>query len=188
MSQKENIKIIKQKEIDFCFGDNDAFAFLFQLWQTELFFYVFSFLKDEKETEDVLYDCFEKIIRTDIEYRSVKFIQNEIQIKAFLKLTLKNKALDVLKVKKNRSRIILFVDSFISKFSFNESIFNENKEFLLQLLKPLNERDKEILLMHIQGYSLQEIGCKYFLSKKTVSNIISSSKKEIRLRWQNNDI
>lgn len=179
--------MIKQKQNDFCFGDNDAFAFLFQLWQTELFFYVFSFLKDEKETEDVLYDCFEKILRTDIEYRSEKFIQNEIELKAFLKLTLKNKAFDILKTKKNRSRLTIIIDNFTQKVSFNNSILNENKEFLLLLLKPLNERDKEILLLHMQGYSLEEIADKFLLAKKTVSNIITVSKNEIRLRWKNNE-
>lgn len=184
--QKENVRLVEQKKIDFCFGDNDAFAFLFQFWQTELFFYVFSFLKNEKETEDVLYDCIEKILRTDIEYRSEKFIQNEIELKAFLKLILKNKAFDILKTKKNRSRLTILIDNCTAKVSFNNSILNENKEFLLQLLKPLNERDKEILLLHVQGYSLEEIGNKFLLSKKTVSNIITVSRKEIRLRWKNN--
>lgn len=183
MVNKNHKKGIEQKLIDFCFGDNDAFAFLFQSWQTELFFYTYHFLKNEEETEDVMHDCFEKILKTNVQYRVDKFIHNEINIKAYIKVVLKNRALDVLKTKSNRRRITQNINHLFSKFSLNGAEVIENKDFLLQLLKPLKERDRDIFLLHLQGYTLEEIGAKYFLSKKTISNIITNSKKQLKLGW-----
>ncbi|GGE15757.1 RNA polymerase sigma factor [Psychroflexus salis] len=175
---------LEQKQNEFCDGDNEAFAFLFELWKTELFFYTFHYLKNDKETEDVLYDCFEKILMTKVDYRVEKFITEGLKLKPFLKVVLKNKALDLIKTKKNRSRITKNITSLINRVSYNGSLVQENEDFLFQLVKHLKKRDKEMLLLHLQGYSIEEIGYHFFLTKKTVSNILTNCKNDLRRQWK----
>jgi RNA polymerase sigma factor (sigma-70 family) len=177
---------IQQKVEDFCLGDNDAFAFLFKLWQTELFFCAYHFLKNDKDAEDVLYQSFEKILITDIDYRREKFIEEGISLKLFLKAVVKNGALDALKIKKNRFRIINNIKHLWDKHSINEAILTEQEAFTVQLLSPLKPKEKDIMLMHVQGYSIDEISAKYFLSKKTISNTIAATKQKLKNIWKNN--
>lgn len=185
MKKTQDQKIIKLID-DFCQGNNDAFATLFITWKSELFLYTHKFLKNREDTEDVLYDCVEKLLNSDIDYRLEKFIQEGIQLKPYLKLVLKNRALDFIKVKKNRKRIIESLYDFFVKESFNESNVKETESFLKYILKDFSHRDKEILKMHMQGYNLEDIGSKYFLSKKTISNIVTRCRNELRIKFKNN--
>lgn len=62
----------------------------------------------------------------------------------------------------------------------------ETESFLKYILKDFSHRDKEILKMHMQGYNLEDIGSKYFLSKKTISNIVTRCRNELRIKFKNN--
>jgi DNA-binding CsgD family transcriptional regulator len=39
----------------------------------------------------------------------------------------------------------------------------------------------------MQGYSIDEISSAFFISKKTVSNIISNTKEKLRVIWKKNN-
>ena len=179
---------IREKILCFCKGDNDAFAYLFNLWQRELYFYAYRFLKNDKGAEDILHDAFEKIIKTDVAYRMHKFKGEESEFKGFLKLMIKNKALDILKTEKNRGRILEELRYSAPKTNENESNIKEQVAFVKFLLSPLESREKQIIGMHIEGYSTEEIGNSFFLSKKTVSNVISISKKKLKDFWLNKKV
>lgn len=174
---------IRTKVLSFCQGDNDAFVVLFKLWQTELYFHVYYFIKNEQEVEDILADCFEKIVITSVEYRTKKFISEGVDFKSFLKKVLKNRALDVIKTNSNRLRIL-------EKWGFSQVGISENAAFIEEqdviisrLLRPLEPKEREIFSLHMQGFNLDEISSRFLVSKKTVSNIIAISKRKLREFW-----
>jgi RNA polymerase sigma factor (sigma-70 family) len=170
----------------FCDGDSKAFAFLFNLWKIELYSYVLRYVKGKEEAEDILYDTFEKIVKTSCDYRNDKFITSGIDFKAFLKSVLKNRALDILKIKKNRFRIVGQLKYFFQKTTLNDAMISDEERLVSQILKPLPPREREIFTMHMQGFSIDEISKVFFLSKKTVSNIISNTKEQLRVIWKKN--
>jgi RNA polymerase sigma factor (sigma-70 family) len=165
----------------YCAGQNDAFAILFGEWQTEFYFFVFKHIKNELETEDILFDCVEKMLNLPIEKRVQKFITDKVEIKSFIFLVLKNRCLDFTKQKSNRLRIL---DSLKSVFKLSDRNEAEN-QFDLENIESsfgvLNDREKVILLKSIEGYSIEEIGNEYQISRKTVSNLLYESRKKIKL-------
>jgi RNA polymerase sigma-70 factor (ECF subfamily) len=187
MNVSEDTDLIHEKVLQFCNGDHEAFAHLFRLWQTEFYFYAFHFVQNDMESEDILSDSFEKMLTSSIDYRKEKFQEEGHNFKGFLKTVIKNKALDVLKSKKTRYRILEHLKYFMEKTTLNETLRTEQELYVAQILKPLDKREREMVVMRMQGFSIEEISEKFFVSKKTVSNIIASSKQKVRLVWDKND-
>jgi RNA polymerase sigma-70 factor (ECF subfamily) len=170
----------------FCDGDNEAFAFLFMSWQQELYFYAYHFVKNDEESEDILFDSFEKIIFTPPDYRKKKFIEEGISFKWFLKSVIKNRAIDIIRGKKNKFRILDHLKFFIEKTTLNNAVIKEQELYIAQILKSLESREREMVIMRMHGFSVEEISEKFFVSKKTVSNIIAASKQKLKLTWKKN--
>jgi RNA polymerase sigma-70 factor (ECF subfamily) len=165
----------------FCQGDNDAFGMLFYLWKTEFYFFAYSYVKNEQDAEDVLYDCFEKIVKKSIAYRQDKFENESVGFKAFLFKVIKNRALDVLRVKANRHRILEESGFYQEQTSENKAFSTEQDFIINKLLMILKEKEREIFTMYMKGFTLDEIGENFRISKKTVSNVLSTSKEKLRV-------
>lgn len=177
------ISHLKQKELIqlYCEGNNDAFATLFKEWQTEFYFFVLKFVKNEAEAEDVLFDCVEKLIQLSLEKRKQKFIIDKIELKSYIFLVLKNRCLDFTKQKSNRLRILDSIQSFFTRSERNHVESKFEIEYIEKSLEVLNNREKEILLKSMEGYTIEEISEEYQISKKTVSNLLYESRKKIKL-------
>lgn len=169
----------------FCEGDNSAIAKQYKQWSAELYFIAFRYLKNEKDTEDVVADCFEKLLLLPLEKRKQKFITEQINLKALLIVMVKNRSLDHLKTAKNRNRIIDGIKNIWPTKSVNASgiVFsNENFEKMLVCL-PIKEQT--ILKMNLEGYKHEEISQHLNVSEKSISNSLSLSRSKIKNLWEN---
>ena len=165
----------------FCQGENDAIGAVFSEVYTELYFTAFRFTQNEKDAEDVVSDCFEKLIAISIERRQQIFIENNVELKSYLLVMIKHKSLDFLKVKKNRNSILASISSFWKRSDENEQLIRSENDHILLSLELLTEREKQIMRLSIDGYSIDEIKEELLISKKTVSNILHSARKKIKL-------
>lgn len=167
----------------FADGDNHALSPLYKSWLPELYLVAYRYVNNETEAEDVVADCFEKLFRMSTAFRKQKFIEDEINLKALLLVMVKNKSLDVVKIKKNRNRIIDTIKDYIPVISINSGEQKLNNDTYLSMLKCLPEKEQKILSMYIDGYNLEEISQELNISEKTVSNLLSLSRKKLRLLW-----
>lgn len=167
----------------FCKGDNNAIVKQYKQWLPELFLIAFRYLKSQEEAEDVVADCFEKLLKLSIEKRKQKFIIDQIDLKALLIVVVKNKCLDNIKIKKNRIRIIDNIKSMWSTTDSNASkktFTNENFETLIFCFP---EKERAILKLNLEGYKHNEISQRLNISEKTVSNSLSISRSKIKNIW-----
>ena len=167
----------------FCQGDNNALGRLYKQLLPELYLVAFRYLKSAQESEDVVADCFEKLIRLPIEKRKQKFIENEINIKALMIVIVKNRCLDHIKKTKNRGRIIDSIKNFWPSTTTslaNQKFTEENFESLFICLQ---DKEQLILKLNMDGFSHQEISVKLNISEKTISNTLSISRNKIRELW-----
>lgn len=176
-----HISLVELQE--FCNGNNQALVQLYYSYLPELYLIAYRYVKSQEEAEDVVSDCFEKLFKMSIEKRNKKFIADEINIKALLLLMVKNRCLDVIKTKNNRNRIVDGIKKFLPTVGFNEikeTLADENFKLVLACLP---EKEKEILLLSIEGFSNDEIGVQLKLSEKTIANLLSIARKKVKELW-----
>lgn len=169
--------------ISFCEGDNTAIAKQYKLWLPELYLIAYRYVKNQEQAEDIVADCFEKLLQMPLEKRKQKFCEEQINLKALLIVIVKNKCLDYLKTTKNRNRIVDGIKSFwatTTNNSVRELFTDEGFETMLSCLP---EKEQVILKMNIEGYKHEEISEKLQLSEKTVSNSLSLSRAKIKNLW-----
>lgn len=169
---------------DFCNGNNEAIAMQYKLWLPELYVIAFRYVKNHEIAEDVVSDCFEKLLVMPIEKRREKFIEDQINLKALLIVMVKNKCLDNIKVKNNRNRIKDGLKWFLPRLAQNnveEKFLEENFKILLECL-PVKEQI--ILKMNLEGFKHEEISDKLQISEKSVSNSLSLSRSKIKSLWK----
>ena len=167
----------------FCDGENQALSLLYKAWLPELYLVAYRYVQCEQEAEDVVADCFEKIVAMPITKRHQKFIEEQINIKALLLVMVKNKSLDVLKTKNNRNRILDGLKKLLPIEVFNgvnQTLTNDNFKALLTCLP---EKEKQIIILNIDGFSNAEIGKKLDLSEKTIANMLSMARKKVTNLW-----
>ena len=181
---KQPISITATSLLHFCDGDNKALCAIYSAWLPELYLIALRHVQSEHEAEDVVADCFEKLLKMPIAKRKQKFIVEEINLKALLLVMTKNQSLDVIKTKKNRTRIIDGLAKFIPKFGLNESKQTLTNDNFKMLLTCLPNKEMEILTLHLEGYTNQEIGIKLKLTEKTISNLLSVARKKVKELWK----
>ena len=168
---------------NFIRGENDALTFFYRKWKAELFLVAYHYLRSTPDTEDVLADCFEKLIGMDLEYRWHKFHFQKVDLKAMLLVMIRNKCLDQIKTKNTRRRIQenIFQSQHQEEKHNSTDFFTDNFHKLCQCLSP---KESRILKMHLDGFTHKEIASNAELSIKTVKNNITLAKKKVKLLWK----
>nr|WP_315140440.1 RNA polymerase sigma factor [uncultured Flavobacterium sp.] len=169
--------------VSFCQGDNNALGKLYQQWLPELYLVAFRYLKSSHEAEDVVADCFEKLLMMPVQKRQEKFIENQINIKALMIVIVKNKCLDHLKTNKNRGGIIDKIKNLWPSTTPNLAHKKFTEENFESLFVCLLDREQTILRLNMDGFSHQEISAQLNISEKTISNTLSISRNKIRELW-----
>jgi RNA polymerase sigma factor (sigma-70 family) len=172
--------LIKQ----FCSGNNEAFIPVYKCWLPEFYLVAYKYVQCQQDAEDVVADCFEKIVAMPLVQRQQKFIEEEINIKALLLVMVKNRSLDVIKTKKNRNRIVDEIKRFLPTIVTNtvkQSLCDENFKALLCCLP---EKEKKIIALNINGYTNKEIAQQLAISEKTVANMLSMARKKVKNLWE----
>lgn len=169
--------------ISFCNGDNMAIVNNYKQWLKEFYLIAFYYLKNQEEAEDVVADCFEKLLLMSLEKRKEYFLDRQIDLKALMITIIKNKSLDVLKTKKNRNRIIDGIKYLFPTSSRNLSRKTFSDENFVTMMNCLPEKEQLVLKLNIEGYKNSEISEKLNISEKTVSNLLSISRSKIKNLW-----
>jgi RNA polymerase sigma factor (sigma-70 family) len=181
----QDLNYIKPTSLNlFCKGDNQVLEHLHKVLVSELQFVAYRFVKCESEAEDVVADCFEKLLKMPNDRRMLKFISNKINIKALLLMMVRNQSLDVLKINKNRSRILENLQKEFPNLELDESLTNTTQSNFNSLLATLNVKEKTVLTLVIDGFTKEEIVNQMGISKKTVSNLLSIARKKVKKNWK----
>ncbi len=167
----------------FCNGDNKAIAAQYKLWLPQLYLIAFRYVKNHEIAEDVVSDCFEKLLIMPAEKRREKFIDEQINLKALLIVMVKNKSLDYIKVTENRNRIKEGLQWFLNKTTQNKIHEKFSEENFKRLVNCLPYKEQIILKMNLEGYKNEEISKKFKLSEKSISNSLSLSRTKIKNLW-----
>lgn len=167
----------------FCNGDNKAIAAQYKLWLPQLYLIAFRYVKNHEIAEDVVSDCFEKLLIMPADKRREKFIDEQINLKALLIVMVKNKSLDYIKVTENRNRIKEGLQWFLNKTTQNKIHEKFSEENFKRLVNCLPYKEQIILKMNLEGYKNEEISKKLKLSEKSISNSLSLSRTKIKNLW-----
>ena len=142
---------------------------IFQQYYRPLCLYATHYLHDIDEAEDVVQDCFVKLISRNIMPENIK---------AFLYISVRNACIDLLRCQSPIDTEISPTDLcvVISDDQAQESSFREAK--LWTAIELLPERCREIFLMSKRdGMTYREIAEELNLSEKTVEHQISKALK-----------
>lgn len=168
----------------FCDGNNEAIAAQYKLWLPQLYLIAYRYLQNQEKAEDVIADCFEKLLSMSLEKRKEKFMDEQINLKALLIVMVKNRCLDTLKISQNRSRILDNLSDSFSKVSQNNVRDDFAKDNMKMLLACLPEKEQSVMVLYLEGYKHQEISEKLQLTEKSISNLLSLSRRKIKNIWR----
>ena len=76
--------------ISFCNGDNLAIVNKYKQWLKEFYLIAFRYLKNQEEAEDVVADCFEKLLLMSLEKRKEYFLDRQIDLKVLMSAVWEN--------------------------------------------------------------------------------------------------
>ena len=167
----------------FCKGENHVLAHYYDVLVPELYLVAYRYVKSEAEAEDVVADCFEKLLKMPVERRRQKFMDSKVNLKALLLLMVRNQSLDVLKIKKNRCRIVDGILIGFPNLATNDSKTTFIKDNFIVLLAHLSKKEKIVLTSVMEGFTKQEVALQMGLSEKTISNLLTNARKKVKLSW-----
>ena len=163
-------------------GDNQKLGELYLPMFRKLYFVAFKYTQNEDTSSDLVQDLFTSLLDTPIYERKDKW--NDIRnIEGFLIILIKCKALDWLKITKNRSRIIneQFKIEALNQF---DTFFNEDLEKLQKIISFLTPKEQAILQLHLAGYKNAEIAEHQHQSEKSIRNRLSESRNKLKILWK----
>lgn len=158
LSEKEIIQKIKNGEIDY-------YSLIVKKYSFLIYQYVKKKIKNINDVEDIVQNIFIAF------YKAIDRFNEEKSIKPYLFQIVANE----LKMFYRKNQKLLPLKEGII-FEKNE----ENNFFDEKILDRLNNQEKKILLMIIDGYSYQEIAKKFKKSLNTIKSIIRRARIKIK--------
>ena len=162
-------------------GDNQGLSSIYETYYEILVLKAYSITKDKVKSKEVVSDVFIKLLNYSTEKRRNNLTDVNEKIEIFLKVVVKNKCFDNLKVEKNRRGILNGIYQLSSR-SINKDTFVE--EDFKKMIDILPKRQKEVLLLHIEGFDNHEISSQLGITYNTTKNTLSTSKKKIKNLWK----
>ena len=172
---------MKEKWIEFVNGNNLSLVNLYNDIFQNLLFVSVKYTRDLEISRDIVSELFVSLLETSLEDRTEKWLEVR-EISAFLTIIIKNKSIDAIRTKNNQDKLRT---NWIKKQTTKTEIEFINEEFTDQCISHLNDIEKKLILLHIEGYKNQEIGEKFNFSEKTVRNKLSLSRKKLVYFWKN---
>ncbi len=166
---------------EFLEGDNLVLAKLYDEVFLSLLFVSIRYTRDFELSRDIISDLFLTLIETPKSDRIKKW--KEVRdIKSFLTILIRNKSIDAVRTKINRQQIREKIASKNTQYCEQEYFHQDHFEKSIALL---NEKERELFLMHFNGFTNSEIGNKMSYSEKTVRNKLSLCRKKMIYFWKN---
>ena len=164
-------------------GDNQAIEEIYFELKNRLLLIAYNYSRDKNVSKDIVHDVFEKLFHLTIENRKKYFSDSHNSLIAYLTIFIKNKCIDLKKTRTNRERIIQSIRHTFNTESENSSLEKFIYDALKEMLNSLQPREKEILKLHLEGYSNDEIAKYLGISYNSVKNNIYEAKKKLKELW-----
>lgn len=164
-------------------GDNQAVAEIYAHFKDQLLLIAYNYCRDSFISRDIIHDIFEKLILLPIDKRNSYFGNVKSNFIGYLSIFIKNKCIDTKKIGDNRERIIQSIRHTIKTESYNDSLERFLYDALNEMLNNLQPKEKEILSLHLQGYTNEEIAVQLHITYNTVKNNIYEAKKKLKEMW-----
>lgn len=156
-SDKEILIKIKNGEIDF-------FSFIVKKHTVSIFNFIKNKIKKHEDAEDIVQNVFVSL------YKAINRFDQEKPIKPYLFQIVKNE-------------LKMFYRRHKPTLPLNEEIYIEEKEKNIydeKILTSLKEKERDILLMCVSGYSYKEIARRLKKPINTVKSIIRRAREKAR--------
>ena len=177
-SNTELIKLLKE-------GEMKAFDIIFKKYSKRLYGFVFRYIKQEVDTEEIVQEVFIKI------WRSREKIDAYSSFESFLFTIAHNATVNLLKKRATEQKYVEYIKSLQSideTYELTDEIhYNELKQKFQGLLDELTPRQKEIFqLSRDEGLSNKEIANKLDISVQTVKNQLVTTLSFLKGNLDNN--
>ncbi len=147
---------------------------LYYKYKDDIFKYLVSLTNDMQLSEDLLSETFLSAIK------SLYTFKNNSDIKTWLFSVARHKWYEYLRKKHNYICLDTLTEIYISENPEEILINKYIAEKILKLLEKESEKNRDILLMRIKGYSFYEISQKYNISENSARVIDFRTKKRIK--------
>jgi len=170
-------------------GDADSFSLLFKQTYPRMMGYCHLFVKEKKDAEDIVQECFFSL------WKNRENIDPDKSVESLLFVSLRNRCLNYLKEHSRYSFNSLQEGVISNELQYLYQVdFNEGKEMsveeqlvgaLKKAIAELPDRKKEILLKNkIDGLTQKEIAEKLGISVKTVEKHLREAKSELKKKLE----
>jgi len=157
-------------------GDNSSLGNLYDSFFEPLVLKAVYYTKDPEIARDIVSGLFVYLMELPPEQRVERW-ERHSNFELLLLAIVRNKCLDHLKTKQNRLRI---EREFPADAIQEESDLIEHLETCIQAL---SEKEKELITLHLEGFTNTEIAVKLDLNEKTVRNKLSLTRKVLGKMW-----
>lgn len=164
----------------FILGDNSCLKVVYEKHHAALLFQAYHYLKDENRAHDVVADIFVKLLEMTPTERNDRLSEVSEKLDVFLKVLVKNKCLDSIRVLDNRKNILGNIHSLFARSSRNHEMTANDFAVMMEFL-PAQQRN--ILQMHLDGFDNNAISEKLNISYNTCRNTLSTAKRKTRELW-----
>ena len=162
-------------------GDNQRLSSIYETYYATLLFTAYYYVKDEEKAKEIVSDVFLKLLNYSPQKRLDNLSGVSEKIETFLKVVVKNKCFDNLKVEKNRRGILNGIYHLSNRSIDKDYFLTGDFEKMIDILP---NRQKEVLLLHIAGFDNHEISSQLGITYNTTKNTLSTSKKKIKNLWK----
>lgn len=170
-------------------GDSDSFSVLFKQTHPRMMGYCQLFVKDKKDAEDIVQECFFGL------WENRGKIDLHKSVESLLFVSLRNRCLNYLKEHSRYSfnslqeGVIANELQYLYQLDFNDAKEISLEEQLIEALKKaieeLPERKREILLKNkVEGLKQKEIAEELGISVKTVEKHLKEAKTELKIKLE----
>lgn len=139
-------------------GDDKAFELLLKKYQLEISKYVYSNIKDNEATKDIVQDVFITV------YNKLHTFKQDYKFKTWLYTIARNKCIDYIRKNKKSSVELNASSDFIASKEpspSNIAEFNEAKSSINAFIKTLDEKNKKLLYLkyYHDDMTFRDISC-----------------------------
>ena len=144
---------------------------IYKLYKDDIYKYLISLTHDPGLSEDLLSETFIRAIK------SIHRFKGDSSIKTWLFSIARYTWYDYLRKERKELPLHNLINLYINENIEKETVNKEVAERIIELLKEEDERNRDIVIMRINGYSYYDIGIKH--------NISESSARVINFRTRN---
>ena len=147
---------------------------IYKLYKDDIYKYLISLTYDPSLSEDLLSETFIRAIK------SIRRFKGDSSIKTWLFSIARYSWYDYLRMDKKELPLHDLINLYISENIEKNTVNKEVAERIIELLKEEDERNRDIVIMRINGYSYYDIGIKHNISESSARVINFRTKNKIK--------